>query len=188
MKAANRFQNPTTAVNQFWQTDFTYLKVIGWGWYFLSTVLDDYSRYILAWKLCSTMKATDVQDALNLALQTAGYSQVSVRHMPRLLGDNGPSYISRELGQWLDDRGMGCKYYRYNSLVCEDVIRLIRCFAEGRLTRLCAKNLRSNPESIILQAVNLRQYPTLLIKFIAETGIKIRLIIIRINISPRHDT
>ncbi len=74
MKAANRFQNPTTAVNQFWQTDFTYLKVIGWGWYFLSTVLDDYSRYILAWKLYSTMKATDVQDALNLALQTAGYS------------------------------------------------------------------------------------------------------------------
>jgi putative transposase len=28
------------------------LKVIGWGWFYLSTVLDDYSRYILAWKLC----------------------------------------------------------------------------------------------------------------------------------------
>jgi putative transposase len=48
MKAADKFQNPTTAVNQLWQTDFTYLKIIGWGWYYLSTVMDDYSRYIIA--------------------------------------------------------------------------------------------------------------------------------------------
>src|SRR3989441_11362119 len=58
MKAADRFANPTTAPNQLWQTDFTYLKVIGWGWVYLSTVLDDFSRYILAWKLCTTMSAT----------------------------------------------------------------------------------------------------------------------------------
>src|SRR5215470_15276551 len=53
MKAADRFANPTTAPNQLWQTDFTYLKVIGWGWFYLATVLDDFSRYILAWKLCT---------------------------------------------------------------------------------------------------------------------------------------
>ena len=51
MKAADHFAQPTTAPNQLWQTDFTYLRVIGWGWFYLSTVLDDFSRYILAWKV-----------------------------------------------------------------------------------------------------------------------------------------
>ena len=65
MKAADEFKDKTTAPNQLWQTDFTYLKVIGWGWFYLSTVLDDFSRYIIAWKLCTTMKAEDVTDTLN---------------------------------------------------------------------------------------------------------------------------
>src|SRR5215813_4102266 len=52
IKAADEFKDKTTAPNQLWQTDFTYLKVIGWGWFYLSTVLDDFSRYIIAFKLC----------------------------------------------------------------------------------------------------------------------------------------
>ena len=55
IKAADEFRDKTTAPNQLWQTDFTYLKVIGWGWFYLSTILDDYSRYIIAWKLCTNM-------------------------------------------------------------------------------------------------------------------------------------
>jgi putative transposase len=106
MKAADRFANPTTAPNQLWQTDFTYLKVIGWGWFYLSTVLDDFSRYILAWKLCTTMSATDVSDTLQVALRGSGLNQVKVLHRPRLLSDNGPSYVSSELGEWLEDNGI----------------------------------------------------------------------------------
>ena len=46
MKAADAFANPTTTINQFWQTDFTYPKILGRGWFYLSPVLDDFSRYI----------------------------------------------------------------------------------------------------------------------------------------------
>ena len=107
MKAADEFKDKTTAPNQLWQTDFTYLKVIGWGWFYLSTILDDFSRYIIAWKLCTTMKVGDVTETLDLALQASGLDQVHVVHRPRLLSDNGPSYISADLAEWLDKRNMG---------------------------------------------------------------------------------
>jgi putative transposase len=68
IKAAEEFKDKTTAPNQLWQTDFTYLKITGWGWHYLSTVLDDFSRFIVAWKLCATMKAQDVTATLDLAL------------------------------------------------------------------------------------------------------------------------
>jgi len=106
IKAADEFKDKTTAPNQLWQTDFTYLKIKGWGWYYLSAVLDDFSRFIVAWKLCATMRASDVTDTLNLALARSGLDQAAVIHRPRLLSDNGASYISADLAQWLDGRGM----------------------------------------------------------------------------------
>ncbi len=106
LKAADKFANPTTAINQLWQTDFTYLKVAGWGWFFLSTVLDDFSRYIVSWKLCTTMAASDVTETLELALQASGLDGVAVKNRPRLLSDNGPSYVAKDLGDWLDEQGM----------------------------------------------------------------------------------
>ena len=106
VKAAEEFHTKTTAPNQLWQTDFTYLKVIGWGWFYLSTVLDDFSRYVIAWKLCTSMAASDVTDTLDLALAASGCTQARVRHRPRLLSDNGPCYIAGELAQWLDKQAM----------------------------------------------------------------------------------
>jgi putative transposase len=99
IKAADEFKDKTTAINQLWQTDFTYLKVIGWGWFYLSTILDDFSRYIIAWKLCTTMKAEDVTDTLQLALAASGCDQARVIHKPRLLSDNGSSYVSADLAE-----------------------------------------------------------------------------------------
>jgi transposase InsO family protein len=79
----------------------------GWGWFYLSTVLDDFSRYIIAWKLCATMKVGDVTETLDLALQASGLDHARVVHRPRLLSDNGPSHISSDLAEWLDKRNMG---------------------------------------------------------------------------------
>ncbi len=106
IKAADEFRDKTTAINQMWQTDFTYLKVIGWGWFYLSTILDDFSRYIIAWKLCTTMKAGDVTDTLEMALQASGCDQANVIHRPRLLSDNGASYIAGELAEWMESQDM----------------------------------------------------------------------------------
>lgn len=106
MQAADRFQNPTQRINELWQTDFTYLRVVGWGWYYLSTVLDDYSRKILAWKLGPTMAASDVKETLDLALAATGITEVKLRHRPRLLSDNGPCYVSGELRSYLEQKKM----------------------------------------------------------------------------------
>jgi len=106
MKAADEFKDKTSAPNQLWQTDFTYLKVIGWGWFYLSSILDDFSRYIIAWKLCTTMKAEDVTATLEMALEASGLDKVRVLHRPRLLSDNGSSYISDDLAKWLQANDM----------------------------------------------------------------------------------
>ena len=106
VKAAEEFKDKTTAPNQLWQTDFTYLKVTCWGWFYLSTILDDFSRYIVAWKLCTTMKASDVTDTLTMALQASGLDGMKVAHRPRLLSDNGSSYIAGDLANWLEDKGI----------------------------------------------------------------------------------
>ena len=106
MKAANEFKDKTTAPNQLWQTDFTYLKVNVWGWYYLSTILDDFSRYIVAWKLCPTMKAGDVTDTLEMALAASGLDRADVRYRPRLLSDNGSSYVAGDLANWMSEHDM----------------------------------------------------------------------------------
>ena len=99
--ASDKFQNPTQRVNEMWQTDFTQFKIVGWGWYYLCTVLDDFSRYILAWRLSSSMASTDVQDTLDMALADTGVTHIKVKHRPRLLSDNGPAFISSALVEYL---------------------------------------------------------------------------------------
>jgi len=107
LTAGKTFPHPTARPNELWQTDFTYLHIVGWGWYYLSTVLDDDSRYILAWTLRTSMGATDVMETLDLARAAAGVDQVPVVHRPRLLSDNGPCYLSSQLATYLEINGLG---------------------------------------------------------------------------------
>ena len=90
MSAADAFQNPTRYVHELWKTDFTYFRIVGWGWYFLSTILDDYSRYIISWRLTTTMAANDVTDTLKDALEATGLNEARVHHKPRLLSESLP--------------------------------------------------------------------------------------------------
>lgn len=106
MSAADHFLHATKQVHELWQTDFTYFKVQRWGWYYLSTVLDDFSRYIIAWKLTTSMSTSDVQDTLLLALASTGLDHVLVQHGPRLLSDNGSCYVSGELRTFLQQHHM----------------------------------------------------------------------------------
>jgi transposase-like protein len=142
VSAKDKYEKPTKRVNELWQTDFTYLKVQGWGWYYLSTVLDDYSRYILAWKLCKTMGARDVEDTLEIALAKTDIDRVKVRHRPRLLSDNGPCYLSDELKKYLKrkdiDHIRGAPYHpiskieRYHRSM-KNVIKLLNYEYPGEL-------------------------------------------------------
>lgn len=104
LSASDKFKHPTKRINELWQTDFTYFKITGWGWYYFSGVLDDYSRYIIAWKLFSSMSAADVQEVLDLAIAKTGVEKIKVKHRPRLLSDNGPCYISGQLEKYLQEK------------------------------------------------------------------------------------
>src|SRR5208337_3742920 len=88
ISAKERFDNPTTGILQLLQTDFTYFKIIDRGWYYLLTVLDDFSRYIMAWQLCNTMTTDDVKRVLDMAIKKTGITKVLVYDRPRLLSDN----------------------------------------------------------------------------------------------------
>jgi putative transposase len=104
--AKDRFDNPTRHVHEMWQTDFTYFKVVGWGWYYLCSVLDDFSRYILAWRLSKTMGSDDVQATLDQALDRTGVTRIKLKHRPRLLSDNGPGFVAEALQTYLKRHGI----------------------------------------------------------------------------------
>jgi putative transposase len=106
ISAKDRFDHPTIRVNELWQTDFTYFKIIHWGWYYLLTVLDDFSRYIIAWQLCKTMSAEDVKSVLDMAIERTGVTQVVVYLRPKLLSDNGSCFISSSLRDYLKEKKM----------------------------------------------------------------------------------
>jgi len=146
LSARDRFVQPPRRVHELWQTDFTYMKITGWGWYYLGTVLDDYSRYVICWRLFTSMGADDVTDLLDEAVALTGVAGVPVRHRPRLLSDNGPCYLSKGLAEWMTDNDMkhvrGKPYHpqtqgkieRYHRTM-KNVVKLQNYYLPGDLER-----------------------------------------------------
>ena len=104
--AGKEFRHKTTAPHQMWATDASYFRVPGWGYYYMVTVMDDHSRFILAWRLQIDMTSASlievVQDAVNLTDMT----DVPVEDRTRLLSDNGPGYVSRVFREYLQFVGI----------------------------------------------------------------------------------
>lgn len=99
--AQKEFYRKTSRPNQMWATDGAYLKVPGWGYYYLVTVLDDYSRFILAWRLQLDMTAGSLIEVVQDAVEKTGMTEVPLSDRTSLLSDNGPGYLSRAFAGYL---------------------------------------------------------------------------------------
>ena len=105
--AANEYHTKTTRPHQMWATDASYFKVVGWGYYYLVTVMDDYSRFILGWKLQKDMSANSLIEVVQAAVDATGMTNVAVENRTKLLSDNGAGYVSRAFREYLNLVGIG---------------------------------------------------------------------------------
>jgi len=99
--AGKEYHTKTTGPHQMWATDASYFRVVGWGYYYLVTVMDDYSRFILAWKLQGDMSADSLIEVIQEAVDATGMTEVPVEDRTRLLSDNGAGYVSRAFRDYL---------------------------------------------------------------------------------------
>jgi len=99
--ASPEYTVKTKRVNEQWQSDASYFFVMGWGWYYLISVLDDFSRYILAWELKTDMKAASISEVVEGAIEWTGMQRVPVKLRARVVTDNGPSYIGVAFEEYL---------------------------------------------------------------------------------------
>ena len=101
LAAGKEYHRKTTGPHQMWATDASYFRVVGWGYYYLVTVMDDYSRFILAWRLQRDMTSDSFIEVVQEAVDRTGMDQVPVTDRTRLLSDNGPGYVSRAFRDYL---------------------------------------------------------------------------------------
>jgi putative transposase len=100
-KAGKEYKRKTEHPNQLWASDCCHLRVAGWGWYYLESVMDDFSRFILGWDLKTDMTGRSLEDVVQQAVDFTGMTDVPVEDRTVLLSDNGAGYISHEFNEYL---------------------------------------------------------------------------------------
>jgi len=106
-KAAKEYHRKTKRPNELWATDCCHLKVMGWGWYYLVTVMDDFSRFILGWELKVDMAGGSLGEVVQQAVDFTGMTEVPLEDRTVLLSDNGAGYISQQFNTYLKLVGIG---------------------------------------------------------------------------------
>jgi putative transposase len=102
-QAAKLFELLPSAVNRLWQMDVTYLNIPGHGWWYAVTVIDDYSRYLLALHFTASYRAADVTTALELARVEAERVHGPLAVQPTLVTDNGSSFVAKHFRAFTRD-------------------------------------------------------------------------------------
>ena len=95
LAAGKEYHRKTTGPHQMWATDASYFRVVGWGYYYMVTVMDDYSRFILAHRLQRDMTSDSFIEVVQEAVDRTGMDRIPITDRTRLLSDNGPGYVSR---------------------------------------------------------------------------------------------
>ena len=104
--AGDAYLDKPQRVNEQWQIDATYMKVVGWGWYFKISVLDDVSRRIIAWRLQTKMNGAAFSEVVQDALEVTGLENAPLISKPRLLSDNGSGLVGKAFQDYLEGVGI----------------------------------------------------------------------------------
>jgi len=158
--AGREYQHKTSRPNQMWATDGAYLKVEGWGWYYLVTVLDDYSRFILGWRLQTDMTAASLIEVVQEAVDLTGMTKVPVVDRTALLTDHGPGYVSRAFTEYLGLVGLrhivASPYHPQTNGKCERYHRTVR--GQVRLVPYTAPSTLREAVAAFVDFYNHRRY------------------------------
>jgi putative transposase len=103
-QAAKLFELLPQKPNDLWQMDVTYIHIPGYGWWYAVTVIDYYSRYLLACHLTPSYSAIETAYALKLARVEAERIHGPLAKRPFLVTDNGPSFIARRFTAFIADQ------------------------------------------------------------------------------------
>ncbi len=89
--------------NDLWQADVTYIHIPGHGWWYAVTVIDYYSRYLLAIHLSHSYSAIEVNKAIDQAQARAEAIHGKLTRPPFLVTDNGPSFLAKRFRAHIGD-------------------------------------------------------------------------------------
>jgi putative transposase len=101
LPAGKEYRIKTMRPNQQWQSDASYFFVVGWGWYYLISVLDDYSRMVLAWELTTDMTSASISEVVEQAVEFTGMKMTGPSFCTKA---SERVYITKRFVQFADRR------------------------------------------------------------------------------------